>query len=213
MSVFSLVVLLQATPSPADELARFLAAPMDFEFARAGDEPQAAKPQGTRPAPPSGPFVDFSGSEINPFAGAVLFSGEFEGDADYAVGAMFRVPVPGLLNGNFGAFVEILVSHLQRDLDPEPETPDGMFYGFGTGADYTFVKGKTGFVRGQLGLLYASFGDISGVDDGVGALVGAVGALHWFSQRFDVWFTLNPQLAYDGDDWMLFTLIGIQIGL
>lgn len=191
-----------------------LEAEPDCALIDSGPSLAAVEPQGTRPAGQKSPaatkpFVDFTRIEFMPFIGGVHFSGEFEADPSFSAGLHVRVPMPGILNGNFGAFTEFLFSTLERDLDPPHDDNEDNFYCFALGADYTFVRNTTWLVAAQLGAVYVTYGDIVAVDDGVGLLAGVVAGVHLFGPKTNVWITYNPQFAWDGDDWMLFHHLGV----
>lgn len=160
-------------------------------------EPQAARPS--------------QRLEASVFAGGVVFEGDFESDPFASGGAMLRLPTPWLFSSRLGLFAEFLVSKMERDLEPPRENMDGVFYGAAFGADFALYRSTTWYLLAQAGTIYLTYGDITGVDDGWGGVGGLVLGLHWIKRDPRYAITINPQWAFDGDDWLLFLHAGLSM--
>ncbi len=144
--------------------------------------------------------------EVNVFAGGVVFEGDFESDPFASGGLMLRLP----LFGRVGLFAEGLASKMDRDLEPPRQNMDGMFYGAAFGFDFSLVRNQSWYLMAQGGTIYLTFGDITGVDDGWGGVAGLVAGFHWIKRDPRYAITINPQWAYDGEDWLLFVHLGLN---
>lgn len=187
----------------ADE---FPSAREDMEFFL----PQA-RGQARRGTSASRPFFDFAHSELGGWIGIAQFSGEFDADPEFAGGVTFRVPLGKL--GYAGLWAGVFFSALERDLDPVLYTDrEGTLMGAAAGLDYGIVDTESVFVRPQLGFSFVRFGDVEGTDDGLGVVMGAAFGVYMVRLRQNVSFSYNPQLHYDGEDWILFHAVGINVG-
>jgi hypothetical protein len=159
------------------------------------------------------PLFDWNRTEFGLWAGFVHFSGDFEADPDYAFTGSVRVPMPALPTQRFGVWAQISALHIDRSLDFDYDQPDGNFYTFAAGFDFLFTRTKNLLLMAQLGGVYATFGDINGVDDGWGVLAGLAGGIRavWFHPDSNVWFCYNPQIAIDGSDWFVVHSFGLLI--
>ena len=164
-------------------------------------------PQGRLAAKP--PFIDWSKWELGGFVGAVSFSSDFEADVDFLAGVNSRVPVPGL--GAFGIYAQVVFSHIERDLPFFYDNPDGTWFGIGVGVDYTLWRGSLGYIRPQVGIFYAHWGDINSLDSGIGITVGVQFGLFWIKNNDQTSFTFMPQFQFDGGDHMIFIPLGFSI--
>lgn len=209
MILSSLVVLGALLSTPDDEqlptsLGEELVA-VEPPAPQEGRIPQPRKPEIERP------FFDFERSEINPFVGIAMFSGNFDADPDYVVGLHYRVPLPQI--GEFGGWVQALFAHVDRDLDPFLyDSTNGNFMGFGAGMDYDLLTWGRLLLRPQAGLMHLGYDNVDGAEDGFGVLLGAVFNLTWVNVRQRVGITYNPQWLFDGEDWVFFHNIGLSIG-
>lgn len=181
--------------------------PVDLVYTTLAEEPQVV-PRST--APPA--FFDFARSEWGFYVGAVHFSSEFEADPTWALGVAFRVPLGKIFGGKFGLWAEAFVANIERDLPPWVQEDDsGMFYGGAFGADFQFVRSETFLFFAQAGVLYATFGDIAGVDDGFGGVLGLKFGAFTIRRNNQIALIYNPQISYDGEDWFAFHFVGVQV--
>ena len=211
---FALLASLAAGPEDPPRLPLSLA---DDETELRGDEESRPLQDGgidlatalqsgvQRPSGPTRPL--FGRVEGDLFAGAVMFDSTFEAGIDGCGGVLLRVPTPWFPTGNFGIFAEGLVAHISRDA-PGVSNTSGMFYGFGGGVDYTILRQENWWLMAQAGGTYLMFNKISEAQDGFGALVGVMAGIHLMRRETRYSFTLNPQFAWDGNDWILFANVG-----
>ncbi|HEX7898543.1 MAG TPA: hypothetical protein VF950_12335 [Planctomycetota bacterium] len=178
-----------------------------------GEDPAAVEPQSraqSRRAGPARPFFDFERAELGGWIGIAQFSGEFEADPEFAAGVIFRVPLGKL--GAAGLWAELLFTAIDRDLDDTLyDELDGAVIALAAGLDYGLVDGESFYVRPQVGFSFVSFGDVEGTDDGLGVVLGAVFGTYVVKLRQTVTFSYNPQLFYDGEDWVLFHAVGFNV--
>ncbi len=184
---------------------------------------QEPAPAAERPAAPQGAqateykLLDFDHLEGSARLGFLFFSDDFESDPAVAGGLQFRAPMPllsrGLLGMNsddIGAFLEITISGMDRDIDPPLEDPKGTLLFISGGLDWTFYRDPTFLAMAQVGLQFGHFGGVTDTDDGVALLIGAVGGLQVTN---GVWVTLTPQAGLaDAGDHIFFLHLGVQIG-
>jgi hypothetical protein len=161
-------------------------------------------PQGRMTSKP--PFIDTSKWEIGGFAGAVVYSSNFEAKTSYILGLNTRVPVPGL--GGLGLFGQVFLSYIDRDLPFFYNKQSGTWYGLGLGADYTLWRGTLGYVRPQVGVMYAYWGGVNSLDNGLGIMVGVQVGLFWIKNNDKTSVTFTPQFQFDGTDHLIFLPIG-----
>ncbi len=154
------------------------------------------------------PFLNLERTEFQPFVGAIAFSSEFEADPTLSAGLLLRVPT-SLFDGRIGLWGEAAVSRIERDLPFYQPDKEGNFFLFGGGFDYEVAHGDVFFLRAQVGALYSYFNDVNQVENGFGAVAGLSFGWHWIRFTRNVYMTLNPQLAFDGEDWMLLLNVGM----
>ncbi len=157
-------------------------------------------PQGRLAQQP--PFIDFSKWEIGGFIGMVAYSADFDADPDYVFGLTTRVPIPGLPLGEWGAWGQLFLGHIARDIPFYYPKSRGEWYGIAAGGDYTFVHTDLLFLRAQAGVMYAQWNNIHALDNGAGILVGAELGFYWIKHYSKASLTINPQLNFDGDNWI-----------
>ena len=156
------------------------------------------------------PFFDFEHSEVFFFLGITQYSSAFDADPSFAAGIQYRVPLPRV--GGLGIFAEAAFSAVDRGLNPTfYDKLEGNFFVFGGGLDYTLVNSERFLLRPQVGALYVLYDDIAGIDDGFGLLLGGMIGVHWVHLGQTVSLVYNPQWLADGDDWILFHNVGINI--
>jgi hypothetical protein len=161
-----------------------------------------------RPAPAK-PILDFNRIEPGAFAGFVAYSGSFKTNPSLMVGVSARVPAP-IIPGNWGAFGEIFVSHLNRDLEFFYDNQAGVWYGGAVGGDYTFVEGPIFSMRARAGILYANFNRIRGLDNGVGGLLGLQLSWNWVKHSDRMFVTISPDFSFDGTDFIIMANLGLS---
>ena len=170
-----------------------------------------ARPQGRRGGAAPRPFFDFQHAEFGGWLGIAQFSGEFEADPEFAAGATFRVPLGKL--GYAGLWAEVFFTAVDRDIDSTLYSDrDGAVMGAAAGLDYAIVETEKFFVRPQVGFSFVRFGDVEGTDDGLGVVLGAAFGVYVVRLRQNVSLSYNPKLHYDGEDWILFHSVGINVG-
>jgi hypothetical protein len=101
---------------------------------------------------------------------------------------------------DLGVFLQGAVTSLDRELDVEPEDPDGDVVAVALGADYDLWRSEDFMLRLLAGVQYVTFSDIFETDDGAGFLVGATGG---YALGAGLWFTLNLQAWFgEGGDYL-----------
>jgi len=154
------------------------------------------------------PFIDFSKWEIGAFAGAVAYSADFEAKVSYVIGATTRVPVTGL--GALGLYAEAFVSYIDRDLPFYYNHRAGTWFGGGLGLDYTIWKGQLGYIRPQVGVMYAYWNGVNSLDNGLGLTVGVQVGLYWVRNSDKTSLTFMPQFHMTKGDYMIFLPFGFS---
>ena len=155
------------------------------------------------------PFIDWNAMEIGGFAGAVSYSADFEAGLNYVFGLTTRVPVTGL--GALGVYVEALVSYVDRDLPFYYDHRAGNWYGAGLGLDYTIWKGSLGYIRPQVGVMYAYWNNVNSLDNGLGITIGVQVGLFWVRNNDKTSITFMPQFQMQSSDYMIFLPIGFSV--
>lgn len=164
-------------------------------------------PQGRMSSKP--PFIDFSKWEIGGFAGAVMYSADFEAGLNYILGVTTRVPVTGL--GQLGIYAEAFISYVDRDLPFYYDHRAGSWYGIGLGLDYTIWKGTLGYIRPQVGVVYAYWNGVNSLDNGLGITIGVQIGLFWIRNNDRTSVTFMPQFQMQSSDYMIFLPIGFSV--
>ena len=162
----------------------------------------SAFPQGKTRRVESHPFADFSKMEFGGFAGVVGYSSDFEARPSYVFGITTRLPLPGMPLGEWGAFAQVFLGYINRDIPFYYSRKEGNWYGVGVGADYTFIKGDIFFLRAQLGVMYAQWNNIQALDNGMGILIGAEAGFFWIRNYNKASVIFCPQLSYDGTNYI-----------
>ena len=153
------------------------------------------------------PTFAFDRLELTPSLGMLLYSSEWEADPAFCVGVQALLPAPGILDG-LGAFFQISVSQLDRDIDTLTHKDDTAFFA-AIGADYTFFQNKTFRAHAQTALLYGNFGEVSDTEDGISFVLGVSGALRLSK---GLWISYNPQFGFaDDSEWLFFHHLGLTI--
>lgn len=156
-------------------------------------------------------FVDFEHSELEIHLSFVYYSADFEAGPEFGLGALWRVPLPGILE-RLGAFAWLEWTRMEREIERLP-SPDGSVVLLGAGLDYALLRDDSWFALVQAGIGYGWFEDISETDDGFGVQLGLL-----IGYRIsDAWaVTVDPNvfaavLDFDGDefDWTFFGNVGI----
>jgi len=164
-------------------------------------------PQGRMSSRP--PFIDFSQLEIGGFIGAVKYSSDFKAKLDWTIGLTTRVPVPGL--GRFGLFAEIFAAYVDRDLPFYYNHRSGTWFGGAIGADYTIWKGELGYIRPQVGVMYAYWHNVNSLDNGIGFVIGLQIGAFWIKNYDRTSVTFTPQFIFQGGDYMIFLPLGFSV--
>jgi hypothetical protein len=219
VAVLALAHSALADGEPGGNVARFLAdANVDHQLphpAGLNEWKDAAEELDLREAPmislsqfPQGrlaqkdPFIDFSKWELGAFVGAAVYSSDFDADPDWVLGITTRVPVPGIPLGEWGLWGQVMLGHIARDIPFYYPHSKGEWYGVAVGGDYTLLTTEILFLRAQGGLMYAHWNGIQALDNGTGVLVGAEFGFFWIKHNSKASLTFNPQLNFDGDNWI-----------
>jgi hypothetical protein len=168
----------------------------------------SAEPQGRQSH--QTPFIDFSHFEMGVFAGVAAYSTDFKANPSFLAGISARVPVPGIPLGDWGIFAEGFVSYISRDLPFYYNNRSGTWFGGEAGGDYTFIRDSVWYLRAQVGILYAYWNKVNALDNGVGILGGVEVGFYWIKHNNQAVVTINPQISYDGSNWIGIVTIGLS---
>jgi len=157
-------------------------------------------PQGRLATKPS--FIDFSKWEIGAFVGVEVFSSDFKADPDWILGINTRVPIPGIPLGEWGGWAQVTVGHVDRDIPFYYPKRSGTWYGGAIGADYTLATTELVYLRAQGGVSYSQWNNINSLDNGAAIIVGLDFGFYWIKQYTKASLTINPQLHFDGTNWV-----------
>jgi hypothetical protein len=163
----------------------------------------------------SRPVVDVEWLEVGARAGFAVFSEDFETDPAPSLALAARAPMPWLSPASspdgewFGAFVQVALAPVEREVEPGLEEPDGTAWFFTAGLDFTLVRDGTWLLMLQAGPQYQAYGGISDLDDGFAAQVGARAGL---DLSRGVSLTFSPDLAFgNAGDRVTFLYLGVLI--
>lgn len=139
---------------------------------------QEEPPAWLRAADDNGGLLDLEWLEMQPRVGVAIFSDDYKIDPSPAISLMFHAPMPFLSlsdpgDEHFGAFLELTVlPNVERDLNPPPDKTSGPVFLVSFGLDYTIIRNQALYLVVSGGGQYASYGGISDLSDGLGALAG-----------------------------------------
>jgi hypothetical protein len=211
----ALALLVPAVAAAQEELPRALAL----------QEPVKAQQEKPPPPPtlqeeeegPASDLLDLTRLEAPIRLGFLFFSEDFEADPEFAASILVRAPSPwlsrdllGLTRDDFGAWLEVTVSAIDRDgVEPDLDDPDGTLVFVALGLDYTIHRDDEWLLMTHAGAQFGWFGGVDDTDDGVAALLGFTGG-HQVAQG--IWATLTPQVAFaDAGDRIFFLQLGAHI--
>ncbi len=169
------------------------------------------------PAPAQPPFLDFERLELNPRAGLVAFSEDFESDPKFCAGLLARAPLSRLSRsflgsgeeGTLGLCAHLTIASIDRDLDPEPREPEGTILFAGFGVDATILERDGWLLRPRLEVQYGYYGDVSDLADGWALAPALQAAVHLSG---NLWLSLDAQAAFaDAGDRVLFAQAGLLV--
>ncbi len=173
-----------------------------------------------QPGPPqarssSRPFVDFDWLELTPRVGFAFFSEDFESDPSLSAGVAARAPMPWLSPASnpggeyFGLFAGLSAAMIDREIEPEPDQPDGWAFFLSLGVDYTLFRDATWLLMAQAGGQYANYGGITDLEDGFGFVAGLAVGLNLAE---GVALAYSPEFNFGrAGDWIHLSSIGFMI--
>lgn len=165
-------------------------------------------PQGRLSQKP--PFIDFSRFEMGAYIGAVKYSSKFRADPNVIGGITARVPLPGI-PGDWGVWSHLILSYVSRDLPFYYKDQAAAWFGLKIGADYTFLRSPTWYLRANAGILYAHWNGVNGLDNGMGILLGPEFGFYWIRGNNKATLNIAPELSYDGEAYMFFMRLGFSV--
>jgi len=166
-------------------------------------------PQGRLNTKP--PFIDWSKMEIGAYFGVATYSSDFEADPDWNFGVKTRVPVPGISwLGDWGFWGQVFMGHIARDIPFYYPKSRSEWFGAAGGVDLTFLNTELLYLRAQGGIMYAYWNNINSLQNGAGVIVGGEVGFYWIKHYPRAVFTINPQLNFDGDNWIIFLNFGFS---
>lgn len=159
----------------------------------------------------SNPFIDFSHLELGGYTGMVAYSTKFEADPDWIFGISGRVPIPGLPLGGFGAWGELWVSHITRDIPFYYPHSKGTWYGGAVGGDFDLIHSEYVYFRPRVGVMYAFWNDTYALQNGSGLLAGLQFGILWIKHTPSAALVLTPEVMFDGKSWIGFLNFGFSV--
>lgn len=180
------------------------------------EDPTPQRPSGPVAAPeePSTPFIDFDWLELHVRVGMAIFSKEFHIDPSPAFVIEGRAPIPWLSPSSnpdgdyFGAWAALESAVIKRTIEPAVDKPSGMLLGLSAGLDYTILRNTTWMILAKVGVMYATYGGVTDLNDGIAPVAGLTLGL---TVSRSVAITLAPEyILGDGDNIILGT-VGIAI--
>lgn len=166
-------------------------------------------PQSRRGSSP--PLFDFDRFQFGVMGGIVDYSAHFKSGAQYVFGVEAHLPMPALPFNHWGLFGEAFISYINRNLPFFYTDKAKNWFGVGVGGDYTFSLGEVAFFRPQAGILYAYWNNTSGVQNGIGGLLGAQFGFYWIKHNDRAVLNITPQFTYNGTDYMFLLTIGLDV--
>ena len=152
------------------------------------DEPRAAirqqepaQDRPTQPLPPAQadrPIIDFEWLELTPSVGLAVYSSKFLSDPGLAICVRAHAPIPlfsppgNVVKEYFGAFAQVEFTTIDRDMSHTVSHRKGVASFLSVGLDYTFVRDTTWLLVGRAGIMYAYYGGIADLQNGVGPMIG-----------------------------------------
>ncbi len=178
MNLAWLAFVLAAQISPdVDALPRHLA--LEEPRKAAVQDPAQERPSEPVRAPQAErPLIDFEWLELTPAAGLAVYSSKFLSDPGMAVSIRAHAPIPlfsppgNVVKEYFGAFAQAEFATINRDMSHTVPHRRGVASFISAGLDYTFIRDTTWLLVGRAGLMYAYYGGIADLKNGVGPLVG-----------------------------------------
>jgi len=121
-------------------------------------------------------FIDFDWLEMQPRVGMAIFSDDYHIDASPSFGVQFRAPMTCLSPGSnphgeyFGVFAEADAMFIERTI--RVDDPKGVALLLTFGFDYSLFRDGTWLLMIRGGAQYATYGGVSDLEDGFGAVAG-----------------------------------------
>lgn len=183
------------------------------------EKKQDGPPAPAEPAPqaedPS--FIDFGRLELFPHLGLALYSNDFNADPDFCGGISSRAPLPWLSRGllgletdRIGAFLDLTVSSIRRELGTGSEDDSGALLFVSLGADVALLESESFKAAFQIGLQYAHLRSVTDLDGGVGLHLGVSASIP-FTERLSI--GINPTLSLgSGGDHLWLIHFGLVYG-
>jgi hypothetical protein len=178
MNLAWLAFVLTAQTSPdIDALPRHLA--LEEPRAVVRQDPAQERPtQPVRAPQAERPIVDFEWLELTPAAGLAVYSSKFLSDPGLAISIRAHAPIPlfsppgNVVKEYFGVFAQAEFAMIDRDMSHSVAHRRGVASFISLGLDYTFIRDTTWLLVGRAGLMYAYYGGIADLKNGVGPVVG-----------------------------------------
>ena len=181
------------------------------------EDPTPQRPQDPVAAPqePSTPVIDWDWLELHVRVGMAIFSKEFHIDPSPAFCIEGRAPIPWLSPASnpdgdyFGAFAELSVAIIKRTITPAVDKPNGAAMMLAVGMDYSLIRNTTWIVVVRAGMVYATYGGVTDLKDGLGPMVGLTAGL---TVSRSVSITMSPEyIMGGGSDSTIVGTVGIAI--
>jgi hypothetical protein len=182
---------------------------------RTQETPQDRPREPVRPAPSGRPFIDLDWLEVTPAVGMAVFSDKFLADPAPCLAIRAHAPMPWLNPAGdpdgeyFGLFAQIELATIDRELSPSVSHRSGVISFLSLGVDYSFVRDGSWIVMARAGVMYAYYGGVADLQNGIGPLVGATLG-YQLSGKLAVTYT--PELLFgDTGSWVFMNTVGLLI--
>lgn len=164
--------------------------------------------------PPDLPAIDFDWLELDARAGIAVFSEDYFIDPSPCLSILVRAPVPFLSpsdnsEGEYvGIFAELVLSFIERTIEPEVDKPKGPMGLFTMGFDYTIHRDTGWLLIILAGVQLAHYGGITDLQDGAAPVVGIRTG---FTIGNALSLTLSPEVIIGrAGDYILLGSVGLN---
>jgi hypothetical protein len=174
-----LALVLTAQTSPdSDELPRRLVLEEPRKTAALQEQAQERPQEPVRAPQGDRPIVDLEWLELTPSAGVASYSSKFLSNPGVAMSLRAHAPIPlfsppgNVVKEYFGVFGQAEFTSIDRDMSHTVPHRRGVASFFSLGLDYTFIRDNTWLLVARAGVMYAYYGGVADLKNGVGPVVG-----------------------------------------
>jgi hypothetical protein len=208
-------VLAAQTAPDADALPRHLALDEPRPSAALQD-PAQERPSQPVPGPQAErPLIDLEWLELTPAAGLAVYSSNFLSSPGVAMSIRAHAPIPlfsppgNVVKEYFGVFGQAEFATIDRDMSHTVPHRRGVASFVTLGLDYTFIRDNTWLLVGRAGLMYAYYGGVADLKNGLGPLVGLSAGIQISGSMA---IAYSPEIMFGGTGSHIFlNTVGILI--